>query len=365
MKILHINSYYQHSHFYKNLYEIQSNESDVQVYVPVSNQSDENFDYGTYTCISACFNKFDRSIFHLKHLKIYKDILKKYDFSKFDIIHAHSLFSNGYIAYKLNKKYHIPYIVAVRNTDINVFFKKMVHLRHLGIDILKNASKIIFISESYKTQCLDKYVPKKYRKELLNKSVVIPNGLDNFYFLHKNNPKSLTDIKNINLLYVGDINKNKNILFTCSAIEKMLQTGYQININVIGKVLDKKIYDTLIEKEYVTYYSPLDKQKLITFFKQSDIFVMPSITETFGLVYLESMSQGTPVIYTDGQGFSSFFNEGVVGYSVNLENVDSMVNAIKKTILNYDKISRNCTEFLTEFSWKKISEKYNDIYKTR
>jgi len=43
---------------------------------------------------------------------------------------------------------------------------------------------------------------------------------------------------------------------------------------------------------------------------------MPSITETFGLVYAEALSQGLPVLYTRGQGFDRQFEEGEVGYAV-------------------------------------------------
>ena len=126
MKVLHINSYYVGSNFYKNLYDKQKELGlDIDVYVPVSNAIDiSKLQLGDYTTISRNHNKYDRFCFHIKHNKIYKDIVNKYTISKYSIIHAHSLFSNGYIAYKIYKKYRIPYIVAVRNTDVNTFLRK-------------------------------------------------------------------------------------------------------------------------------------------------------------------------------------------------------------------------------------------------
>lgn len=127
MKILHINSYYNGSVFYKKFYDHQvENNIDIDVYVPVSSSYVEpSFDYGVYTKVSKNHHKFDRYFFYLKHYKIYKDINRKYNMSNYSILHAHSLFSNGYIAMKLKEEYGVPYIVAVRNTDVNIFFKKV------------------------------------------------------------------------------------------------------------------------------------------------------------------------------------------------------------------------------------------------
>ncbi len=69
--------------------------------------------------------------------------------------------------------YKIPYIVAVRDTDVNVFFKRMVHLRSLGVDILKR-SRIIFLSISYRDLILEKYVPEDLKEKVFSKSRIIP-----------------------------------------------------------------------------------------------------------------------------------------------------------------------------------------------
>jgi len=184
MKILHVNSYYNGSVFYKNLYEYQKKSGiDINVFVPVpSSYVDPEFDYGEYTRISKNHYKFDRLVFHLKHHKIYKDIVKKYDIGTYSVIHAHSLFSNGYVAMRLKKQFGIPYIVAVRNTDVSGYFKKAVHLRKIAIEIMKNAKKVIFISPSYKKLVLRNYIKKDEIDLIENKCEVIPNGIDSFWF---------------------------------------------------------------------------------------------------------------------------------------------------------------------------------------
>ena len=120
LKVLHINSYYAQAPFYKNLYDAQQEAGiDISVYIPVSDKGyNSTYDYGSYSKIVKTFSEVDRINFYAKHRKILHNIKKMYQISEYDIVHAHSLFSNGYIAYKLHEEYGIPYIVAVRNTDM-------------------------------------------------------------------------------------------------------------------------------------------------------------------------------------------------------------------------------------------------------
>ena len=102
-------------------------------------------------------------------------------------------------------------------------------------------------------------------------------------------------------MQIGDIDKNKNIITTISAIEILLEKGCEIKLNVVGKIKDQKIFDKIKELEYVNYLGYVSKEELIKIYRKNDIFILPSIHETFGLVYAEAMSQGLPVIYTRGK----------------------------------------------------------------
>lgn len=364
MKILHINSYYNGSFFYKNLYNKQiEDKMDIDVYVPVANNTDlSKLSLGEYTKISPNHGKYDRALFHFKHNKIYKDIIKQYDIGSFDIFHAHSLFSNGYIAYKLNKKYGIPYIVAVRNTDINIFFSKMIHLRKLGINILRNAQKIVFISDNYKDLLLDRYIPFEYKEAISEKSRVIPNGIDKFWlnniFYDRDKPKE----KVINILYVGVVDKNKNIKATIEACRLLLDEGFNIKYTIVGAIKDEKEGELLHATSFINYIDHTNKEGLLNYYRDSDIFVMPSIHETFGIVYIEAMSQGLPLIYTKGQGFDGQFYDGEVGYSVEADSPLDISQRIKDILVDYKKISSNCMNNVGRFSWDEISKIYEDLY---
>ena len=334
LKVLQICSYYIGTKLYNKLFtSLSVFEVDQRVYVFVSKLYEIDNPVNYRIDVSHCYNSFDRLFFNIKHSKVLKDIESKYKIEKFNIMHAHSLFSNGYIAYKLNQRYNIPYVVAVRNTDVNLFFKRMIHLRKIGIEILKNANKIIFISEPYKTHTIKTYVPKDCQDEIIKKSIVIPNGIDEFWLMNKNNGRKDTlKKKEIKLIYVGSIDRNKKY---------------------------KKI---ILRYNFINYVPFCEKEELINYYRQNDIFVMPSKYETFGLVYAEAMSQGLPIIYTRGQGFDGQFKNGEVGYSVKCDSVEEITENIVKIHENYCEISKNCLENVDKFDWRNIALQYNKIY---
>ncbi|MBM6615952.1 glycosyltransferase family 4 protein [Desemzia sp. RIT804] len=364
MKVLHINSYYSNRFFYKNLYDDQIKQGiEVNVYVPVANNYKKPaIDFGKYTKISKNHGKYDRAVFQIKHRKILTDIKKQYTFDDFQMLHAHSLFSNGYIAYKIYEEYGVPYVVTARSTDLNTFFKYMIHLRKLGVEILKQAKEIIFLSPSLRDEMINKYIPENLKKELYDKSHIIPNGLDPFWLDNKNMPKSISKKNQISIIQVGIINKGKNALTTAKAIEILNNKGFNIKFNVIGKIENRSTYQELIKKEFVHYHSPMNKEKLLSVYRNNDIYVMPSIKETFGLVYAEALSQGLPVIYSKGQGFDKQFPDGQVGYPVEKLKEHNIAEKILTVIEDYEIISQRAIESCEKFDWNKITEEITSLY---
>lgn len=364
VKILHINSYFSSSPFYKNLFDKQINSRlDIDVFVPVpTSYKPTDIDFGLYSTLSKNHRKYDRLMFHVKHRKIYNDAIKRFQISEYSIVHAHSLFSNGYIALKLKQQFDVPYIVAVRNTDVNVFFKYFVHLRKLGIQILQEADKVIFLSETYRDAVIEKYIPDNLKEKINKKVSIIPNGIDDFWRENLGVTKINYDINNLKLLYVGVIDKNKNITTTVKAIEILQAKGYNIIFTIIGRIKDENIFNRIKDLHFVNYISPRPKEDLIEIYRNNDIFIMPSITETFGLVYAEAMSQGLPVIYSKGQGFDGQYRNGSVGYSVNCFDAPEIATKLILIGEKYSEISANCINQSSRYRWDLIVDEYTDIY---
>lgn len=337
------------------------------VFVPVRSDLGGQTAAGDNVYAAPCFQKWDRLWFARKQKKIIaaaRDLLKNLPAT--DCLHAYTLFTDGNCAMELSREMGIPYVVAVRNTDVNVFFKYMVHLRGRGVEILKNASAVFFLSPVYRDQVIDRYVPRADREAILRKTFVVPNGIEDFWFDHIY-PRESADLrlrkeKQLTVLHVGDVNDNKNLLLTAEGISRLNRRGWNIRYRAVGKVKDEKIRTKLERYGFVSFSPPQPHETLIHEYRQADIFAMPSHTETFGLVYAEAMSQGLPVIYTRGQGFDGQFPEGTVGYSVDSHDAEEMAEIVVKVCERFGELSKNSVEKVQRFRWDNIVQEYLEIY---
>jgi glycosyltransferase involved in cell wall biosynthesis len=311
---------------------------------------------------SPCFRRNDRLLFHYKQGKVLRDIERRINISVYDITHAHFLFSGGYVAHKLYQKHGIQYIVAVQNTDVNAFLRHMLHLRPIGRKILRDASKIIFFSDTYRETVLKEYVPERLRKEIDEKSIVIPIGIDPYWLQNKFGGRKKPEGQELRLIYVGNTDRNKNLETTVDACRILTEKGYNVRLTVIGKLLHPRYEVLIANTPFITHIPFCGQEEIIGHLRKSDVFVMPSKTETFGLVYAEAMSQGLPLIYTRGQGFDSQFPEGEVGYAVPWNDPEEIVRCVLLIYDDFDNRSRNCVDLVDRFSWQDIAAQYASIY---
>ena len=374
MNILHLSPDYPHTKSYGELVrsfdKININQL---VYIPIKKKEDYNKNIvndlvNANFVYSKVFNNIDRLFYNRKINKILSDIENKIDFKKIDLVHAHSLFSMGGIALKLKKEKNIDYIVTVQNTDVNLFFKYMFHIKKIGINVMKEAKKIVFNSPAYKEFVINKYIPNQLKEYINQKSIIIPFGINPYWLQNKFNKPKLKIIKKINLIYIGEFTKNKNVHISIKVARRLKELGFEVKFVIVGgngeyeykiRNLAKKNKDIIDIHERIE-----EREKLLNMYQKSDIFIMPSHYETFGLVYIEAMSQGLPIIYTKGEGIDGYFKDGTIGYSVNPQDINDIIEKIEMIIHNYNKISENCYNLVDDFSWEKIAKTYYSIYKS-
>ena len=365
MRVLHINCNYigttLHQLMIENLEALGYNN---QVFVPTYDKNISVIKPNSNVCVCECFNKWDRLLFDYKQKKIRKGLESNINVADYELIHAYTLFTDGNCARRLLKKYGIPYVVAVRNTDVNDFFRLMPHLRKRGVQIMRDAAAVFFLSESYRNQVFEKYIPLKYQEEIQEKVYIIPNGIDEFWFKNIPEIKKTIDKKSIKLVYAGRIDRNKNIPTTQKAMEILRSQGYETTLTVVGKVQDEKEFQVIKKDRFTKYLSAMPKEELIKVYREEDIFVMPSYTESFGLVYAEAMSQGLPVVYSKGQGFDGQFQEGLVGYHVSAYDPEDVADGIRKAVDSFFEIQKNVVQSARIFNWTKIAEKYDSVYRS-
>lgn len=360
MKILQIANGYLGSRLYRELFSALEDVSvENEVYVPINRKAPDPSCVEKNVKISKCFSDLDRLLFFTKQKNMLRDLEKHFDLKNFDAVHAHTVFSGGYTALRLKKRHGLPYLAAVRDTDVNVFFKRMPHLRSAGIQVLREAERIIFLSPAYQEQLFSRYVPNSIRRELEKKSLVIPNGIAALFFENPTPPKAEPSAVP-RLIYVGDVSSRKNPELTVRAVELLRQRGRKVRLMVVGAITEEKYRG--VPGSVDEYHDRCPQEEVLRYLRAADVFVMPSHTETFGLVYAEAMSQGLPVLYTRGQGFDGQFPDGTVGYAVSDKDPDELAERIESVLSEYGRLSENCVRLVEKFDWKKIAKQYAELY---
>lgn len=373
-KVFHICVDYPYTHIYHQLLMQFSQKSSMShfMFVPLAENRLYTHDYNIHTenvevHYSYAFKSIDRYFYMRKQKKILEHIENRFVLNSPDLIHSHTLFSGGGSAYLLHKKRNIKYIVVLRNVDVNYFFKYAVHLRGFGIKILTGASQIILLSPAYKNILLNKILPERLKKEIENKISIIPNGVNNYWLQNLWSRENVTRSGRLVLVYAGELKKNKNLDTSIRVFYQLRKKGYDVYFIIVGDGPEKKrlMKMTCNDKERITFTGWLnEKNRLRDIYRKSDIFLMPSFNESFGVAYAEAMTQGLPVIYTKGQGIDGFFDEGTVGYACDPVNASQIADAVEKIYGNYEMISNKCTANASKFSWDRVADRYESLYQS-
>lgn len=368
MNVLHISNGFADSKVHSNLTKVLDELGLQQtVYCPVR---EERF-LGVYQfegnhidfVYSFCIKPWYKYVYQYKRWMLYRDMKRRIALDNFDIIHAPTLFSDGGLALKAYKEYGIPYVVAVRNTDINIFIKYLKHTYHTGREIALQAKKIFFISQGELNEFIESDFVRPIYSQIKDKIVLQPNGIEDYWLEHV----SHTPRRGQQILYIGDFTPNKNVCRVIKAVKQLRETTKFTDLKfvIVGGGKDKGNSTLrMIESnsDFIEYLGKIyDKEKLVSIMHQSALFVMPSIDETFGLVYIEALSQNLPVIYSKRQGIDGLFDESI-GISVEALSVDEIRDAIRNILDNPENYSNKVVDF-SVFKWKSIAERYIGFYR--
>lgn len=366
-RIIHICNDYSKQALYKALFSSLSRKNvNQEVYVPVRSEKeigkyhDPNFN----VIQSHILKPIDRIMFRSKITKIQNDFLKNIkNFSSNDIIHAHFLYSDGAVALNLKRIFNSKYIVAVRNTDLNYFLKFRPDLYFLMISILKEAEKVIFLNHGYMNRLIN-ILSDKNRMLLSSKSLVIPNGIDDDW-LDNNFETKKKFSNNLRLLYVGDFTKNKNVPMLVQAYTKLQNMGIDASLTIAGgggdahneviKILDNK-------SDSIKYLGRINRDELKNLYGCSDILIVPSRHETFGMVFIEALSQGCKVIFKEGEAITGLIDDTSIAHGLKKISVTEIVQSIIRLSKNEKSSRAKCINAAKEFSLSKLSKKYIELY---
>ncbi|MBU1011372.1 MAG: glycosyltransferase [Bacteroidetes bacterium] len=379
MKVLQICNDYFGGKFYDILFsELENNDiqstvivflRNDQVRLIEKNQIDLKPNNVLVLKLNWFYSTIGRVLPNLRNIYIIKRIKPLLDLKDYRLIHAHTVFSNGSLAHKIGRSYNLQYIISVRNTDINTVLGNLNIYRNLFNRIISSSSLMIFPAPSYLKK-LKKKVPNKV-SFLDEKSIILPNPINDFWIQNIGEPKSVSKKNVIHILFVGEISENKNIEFLLKVFSVDWLENINFKVTLVGRKKNNQLGLKYFEKisKTVQGYSNVvlleeinDLENLRKQYVKADIFFMASKHETFGLVFIESISQGTPLIYSREEGIDGYFEEGEIGYSTNPASVIEARNKIELVLQDYSGLSKRCIEKSLIFNKSSVVKKYVSSY---
>ncbi len=252
-----------------------------------------------------------------------------------DIIHSHHPFLLGSVAVATARKFDVPLIFTH-----HTLYDKYVHYAPLPqiltrplvsrwvVYYCNNVDAIIAPSTAVQTQL----IAADIRKPI----AVIPSGLLQQFACDTFEPKKPID-NSIELVTVSRFVPEKNIIFLLDVI-KLLDNRYKLTLLGFGAELENLknyAYNFLsLSPDRVKFIEKPDKSQLAVWYKEADLFVFASQTETQGLVVAEAMAAGTPVIALNGPGVEDCIINNYNGFLIHSR--EDMAEKINLVINNRD-----------------------------
>lgn len=274
---------------------------------------------------------------------------------EYDIVHAHWLIPQGIVQSFFKK----TYIVTGHGGDVTSLNKGI--LRKLKIRCLKRAKHVTVVSEHL-----------KYRVQELVKDIypsVISMGVDTSKFGKKYfvpNYFGQEDKKVV--LFVGRLAEIKGVTYLIEAMKVVDAMLVVVGDGPLRRELEEQAME--LGKEKVQFLGGKTHEELKTIYASADIFVAPSVTakdgaqEGFGLVMLEAMASGLPVVASNSGGITQLIKDGENGLLCEERNVKQLICKINKLLIDegeYRRIVQKSEDNIREYDYRVIATKYCQV----
>lgn len=277
---------------------------------------------------------------------------------RFDIIHLH-----GSLAPTL------PLVALRVSRAVNVFTFHASHDKSIGYALGRSLLLPYFraihgkiaVSPAARDSAA-KYFPGEYR--------IIPNGVDVDFFNPAVEPISELNNGRPKVLFLGRFEPRKGLKYLLMALPEIVREVPEVQLVVVGTGLLGYAYKGYLDKEVAgnVYWAGLvpgeDRPR---YYRSCDVFCSPAIGyESFGIVLLEAMATGRPVVASDIVGYRSVMRDGEQGFLVPPRDPAALARAIVK-LLKEPELRRRMGEAgrrrALDFSWSRIAEQVEGFYR--
>lgn len=283
---------------------------------------------------------------------------------KFDIVHAHTSYLDGRAALNISKKYKVPFVITEHTGPLSVLTGKPI-VRQITLRNIRKANKVWAVSDSLAKEIKECYFIKKGLEHI----EVLYNGVATSKFKPKNIEEHKRSKENICLMYVGYLEEVKNPINLIQAFDIVHKKYKNTELKIVGDGTLRQAVESEIKtlgiEDNVEILGLQPREKVAELMQsECDIFVLPSKTETFGVVLIEALASGIPVVATKCGGPESIIKESYLGELCENKNPKALATSIVKVINNLDNYDSDLINkyALDNFDFKSLSEKLNKFY---
>lgn len=274
----------------------------------------------------------------------------------FDLIHSHGIYPDGYVAMRIAEHFGVPVIIHMHDS----YFKEIHQAYRQKIDrIMGYSERIIAVSEFQKNIIVDIY------DEFDEKISTVYNGIDTNKFNVADHEKK----DKVKLVFVGNLIDVKAVDILIHAVN-LLRTDIPVFLDIYGDGKNGKEYQDLVNKldiaDIIKFKGIVSNDVLAEYLPKYSYLVLPSHYETFGIVLIEAMACGIPVIATKVGAIPEIVTSDEVGILVEPNSPESLAEGIRKAIKknwNRQKIREYAENFSIESTARKIEKIYYEILK--
>lgn len=276
----------------------------------------------------------------------------------YDLIHAHQALPDGAVAAHLSRDLGIPYLVTVHGADVNRGLEGAGPVARRTAEVLEGAAAVVAVS-GVLARRLTARVP-------LDAVHVVQNGVPGA--LHGVPPTDYLPGHRV-VLAAGRLVAGKGFEHVLEALARLADRRDDLRAVVAGEGALRRRLEALAAElglaDRVALPGRLEHEDLLAMMARADVFALPSAPEGFGLVHLEAMTQGTPVIGCLDQGPADFIEDGVSGHLVPYGDVAALTRALGATLDDPERaraVGEAGRKVAETFTWERNARRMLELY---
>ena len=283
----------------------------------------------------------------------------------FDLIHAHYASPCGVIALLARRWMKVPVVLSLHGADVTYTAKQNPLSAAVIRWVFRNVDAII-ANSTWTAKQIVRYGGNPDKVQIVRLGGNPPKGGEFGNAL----PPRLDNV--VLLLSVGYLEERKGHAYVLRALRELRQKGYNVCYKIVGDGSQRKALETLTRElglnDVVSFEGYKSHAEVWPYFAECDIFVLPSWNEAFGIVYIEALALGKPVIGCAGEGGPEDLKALVDCIElVKPRDVESLVSALQRLIENPERrrqmgeIGRRIVE--EHFTWERNAVDTMRIYR--